>query len=201
MPCIFLDSLEQYNGAVTAVATVFIGIFTWVLAWVTSRQARLTREIIDLAREEFVSTHRPKIIVRGLEFAGGIPGGEKPIKVAFRYVNAGDTKAEITTIGSKLMHMFKPTLSSGIDFKHEKLHPPIEVKCGMHGIRLTVDELEPSDPFLLNAVAGSHKLICVGYIRYRDDNGTIRQTGFCREYDAPSNRWIPVKDDEYEYSY
>src|SRR6266496_910438 len=55
------DSLERHNGAVTAVATVFIGVFTWVLACVSGRQARLTRESIELAREEFIATHRPKI--------------------------------------------------------------------------------------------------------------------------------------------
>ena len=49
-----IDFLQTYNGAVTAVASVLIGLFTGVLARVTGRQARLTRESIDLARKEFI---------------------------------------------------------------------------------------------------------------------------------------------------
>jgi hypothetical protein len=33
-----IDFLQTYNGAVTAIATVAIGAFTWVLARVTGRQ-------------------------------------------------------------------------------------------------------------------------------------------------------------------
>jgi hypothetical protein len=39
------DGLEKYNGAITAVATIFIAIFTIVLARVTGKQARLTTSI------------------------------------------------------------------------------------------------------------------------------------------------------------
>ncbi len=58
------DWLEHHNGAVTAIATIFIAIFTIVLACVTRKQARLTKHITNLARAEFLSTHRPKIMVR-----------------------------------------------------------------------------------------------------------------------------------------
>lgn len=58
-----VDFLQTYNGAVTAFATVWIAVFTIVLAVVTGRQARLTRQAIDLNREEFISTHRPKLVV------------------------------------------------------------------------------------------------------------------------------------------
>lgn len=62
-----IDFLQTYNGAVTAVASVLIGLFTGVLARVTGRQARLTRESIDLARKEFISTRRPHVIVRFIQ--------------------------------------------------------------------------------------------------------------------------------------
>jgi hypothetical protein len=195
-----LDFLETYNGAVTAVATIFIAAFTIVLALVTGRQARLSREAIELARSEFNATHRPKIIVYGMDF-GGASDGESPIPVTFRYVNSGDSRAEITHIGTKLVLLFKPTLPSEINFEHQEMRPPIDVESGMHGFRLTVDAFDPTNKLLLSAIGGSQKLICVGYIIYRDGNGTIRQTGFCREYDPASNRWRPVKDDEYEYAY
>jgi phage terminase small subunit len=45
------------------------------------------------------------------------------------------------------------------------------------------------------------KLFCVAYIIYTDDVATIRQTGFCRQYDPETHRWTSVNDPEYEYSY
>jgi len=65
---------DDHNGAVTAVATIAIALFTIVLARVTGQQARLTRQSIDLARAEFVSTHRPRIIVRNLSTLGLLSG-------------------------------------------------------------------------------------------------------------------------------
>lgn len=59
-----LAFLDKYNGAVTAVATAFIAIFTIVLVRVTGRQARLTTAALNLARQEFVATHRPRVVLR-----------------------------------------------------------------------------------------------------------------------------------------
>jgi hypothetical protein len=44
-------------------------------------------------------------------------------------------------------------------------------------------------------------LFCIAYIVYRDDMETIRQMGFCRQYNPKTHRWIYVSDSEYEYSY
>ena len=77
-----IDWLQTYNGAVTAFATVWIAVFTLVLAFVSRRQAMLTRQSIKLATKEFVSTHRPKIIVRELLMMPNID----PIQI--RYVVA-----------------------------------------------------------------------------------------------------------------
>jgi hypothetical protein len=55
--------LNFISPAATWIATAVIGAYTIVLARVTGRQARLTRESIDLARAEFISSHRPRIVV------------------------------------------------------------------------------------------------------------------------------------------
>jgi hypothetical protein len=194
------DSLETYNGAVTAVATIFIAAFTIVLALVTGRQARLSRESIDLAREEFISTHRPKIIVYGLEFSGDLTE-DKPVPVGFRYVNSGDTNAEITGFGTTIVRIIPPALPAGLEFRPQTMEPPIEVPSGMHGFRLTIDTIGADQIASFESVMYSENVICAGYVLYRDGNGTRRQTGFCRQYDAATGRWNAVQDPEYEYSY
>jgi hypothetical protein len=53
-----LDFLEKYNGAVTAIATIFIAAFTIVLARVTGKQARLTTDAISLDKSSSRITGR-----------------------------------------------------------------------------------------------------------------------------------------------
>jgi hypothetical protein len=95
--------LQTYNGAVTAVATVFIGIFTWVLACVTGRQARLTRESIDLARQEFIASHRPLLAIR---FVTHTVDDNDRVGINFGVVNVGSSNANV--VGSSVNAEFLP---------------------------------------------------------------------------------------------
>src|SRR5208282_16065 len=56
------------SNTFTAGATAVIALFTIVLVLVTNRQARLTRESIELANKEFNTTHRPRIRVRAISY-------------------------------------------------------------------------------------------------------------------------------------
>ncbi len=191
--------LQTYNGAVTAIATVAIGFFTFSLVRVTNRQAALTRDSINLAREEFISSHRPRIMIYGLNLVSAGDDAAGPLKVSFRYVNSGDSLAKVKEFGAKMIDLFKPTMPTGIEFEVEKMDPPIEVKSGRHGFRLT--SAFDQEQFLFKSFADSYSLVCVGYIVYSDASGTDRQVGFCRKYDEESHRWLPMNDSEYEYSY
>jgi len=196
-----VDFLEKYNGAVTAVATAFIAAFTIILARVTGKQARLTREAIDLARQEFISTHRPRITIYSLAF-GGSMADANPVPISFRYVNSGDSDAKITGVGSRIFHLRAGDMLPGeIQFKHEEITPPIDVPSGMHCIKLTLDTMRPATVLAAGAKSDTEKIVCVGHVFYRDGNGTRRQSGFCREFDLATGRWIKMQDDEYEYSY
>jgi hypothetical protein len=57
--------LDAQNGAITSVATVFIAVFTIVLAVVSRRQTKIISDQLKLASDEFAVTHRPRIVVRG----------------------------------------------------------------------------------------------------------------------------------------
>lgn len=159
-----------------------------------------TKATVDLARQEFISTNRPKIIVRSLEF-GGNANGTDSIPVAFRYANSGDSPALITGFGDRVMRLSEPAIPAGLQFKHKEIDPPILVESGMHSFRLTSETITP-DEIIQAGVWGDHdKIVCLGYVLYRDHNGTRRQVGFCREFDSETGRWTVMDDDEYEYSY
>ncbi|HEX3943952.1 MAG TPA: hypothetical protein VHW69_07690 [Rhizomicrobium sp.] len=50
--------INKYNGLVIALGTIAVAAFTWTLWRTSDKQAQLTRESIDLAREAFAAEHR-----------------------------------------------------------------------------------------------------------------------------------------------
>src|ERR1700728_761515 len=103
------------SSTITAIATAAIGYFTYTLYTTSAEQSRLTRESIELARQEFVATHRPKIIVYGMEVS--LPGEDKPRHVHFRYVNAGDTDASVTSIESHIHYSKGMVVRAGLELQ------------------------------------------------------------------------------------
>ena len=97
-----IDFLQTYNGAVTAAATVFIAIFTIVLALVSRRQARLTRASIDLASKEFIASHRPIIRIKRITPPQTLVPDER-LQLTVEAVNVGDTQALIFEMGNRCL--------------------------------------------------------------------------------------------------
>lgn len=93
-----LTFLDKDSGAITALATVAIAGFTLTLWRATTEQGRLAQKSIDLARDEFQSTHRPRIRIKHLFLESDIWQGE-PIVVTLVCVNCGTTDAVLHEIG------------------------------------------------------------------------------------------------------
>jgi hypothetical protein len=47
---------------------------------------------------------------------------------------------------------------------------------------------------------GMTKIVCVGYFTYKDDFGSVRNSGFARQYDLARRRWSTLADPDYEYA-
>jgi hypothetical protein len=195
----FTELLFWATCALSVIALFQLFVFGWQGIQL-KRSVSAAKEATELGNKEFISTHRPKIIVYDLVFSGDLTE-EKPIPISFRYVNAGDSDAKITGFGTHIVRLAEAELPSGIEFYHQEIMPPIEVPSGMHGFRLTPDTIDPENIVTLGEVMDTDRLFCIGYVLYRDGNGTRRQMGFCRQFDSTVARWITVKDDEYEYSY
>ena len=57
---------RPYNGAITALATGAIGVFTFVLVIVTRRQAILTKKSINISERALIDLERPFIVVENI---------------------------------------------------------------------------------------------------------------------------------------
>jgi hypothetical protein len=192
--------LQTYNGAVTAVATVFIGAFTWVLACVTGRQARLTRRSIDLAREEFIATHRPKVILHTIEFRR-IPGDDAVDRIGASILcfNKGTTVAKRVEV--------RGTIIAGANIVVDVPRPVIKVfENVLSGQKLwfEVKSEWPIREIVPRQQSNLGSFHCVGTIVYFDQSETRRETGYCFVIPtvvAGGERWERAKGNEYNYAY
>lgn len=66
-----------------------------------------------------------------------------------------------------------------------------EAECkGLHFARIA-GQIRP--------VGITRPIYFTGYVRYADALGRERETGFCRNLEVGTNRWVRVKKSEYEY--
>jgi hypothetical protein len=179
-------------GVGTAIVLVFQSLF---LGWTVY----LTTGAINLARAEFVATHRPKITAGRFDVSFPLEeGGFPQAPVHFYIANEGEGRAFVTGVGTKIIHSDKQALEPNVEFIYQEITPPIQMKAGEFVLRMTVDKIRPGD---LNFSDRGTMVVCVGYIKYKDGNGTLRQTGFCRMCNSATQRWIKIDDQDYEYTY
>jgi len=201
------ESIANYTGwlavltGLLAFATIGMGAATIGLYVAGERQLRL-------ARDEFLSTHRPKIRIKHFWLGNDIWHGE-PITVNLTCVNNGTTEAILGAIGIKYF-----VIKEG---KSLPIEPDIPTIINLSGARLPCGFNWPIKGININRILtpeenadiqqGRFKLYCVGYINYLDASGRMRITGFCRVLTFPQDtlahagncRFRVFDDPDYEY--
>jgi hypothetical protein len=184
-----IDFLQTYNGAVTAAATVFIAVFTIVLAIVSRRQARLTRASIDLANKEFIASHRPRIRVRRITPIGGLLLPNTQLNFLVEAANIGDTKATVVEVGMDVYVAGEPF--NAVPRPYPNFPPLIAGK----EVRMTITTLRALSEAQIDAIeVGTSEWRLLGIINYADDNGVMRSTSLARVYNRAMGRFIPVTE-------
>lgn len=189
--------LQTYNAAVTAVATFAIGVFTALLVWVTNRQARLTRDSIELANKEFLATHRPRIIVRFIQ--GPFQDEDGLDFVWITLVNKGETDGTIVAVGRDLARRKGRGcwLPPGVSIEPRSFTPTTLASGDRLVIKATAHSPMGEEQIFDEAFQPS-ELCAVGCIQYRDGNERLLETGFLRTYDGQRN-FLPSDNPEDEY--
>ena len=184
---------------ITALATIFLGAFTLTL-WLTSdEQARLTRKSIDLAREEFISTHRPKIILREA-FIGTFTEGTS-IAVFFQLANIGETLGKIVLSEIRAEVVRK-------DSHRLLLHPSLNTQAQLGIIQLAPGQAQlfkldtencpkwNAELFQMKDGTRIAVIHIVGQLIYTDEfDGIRRRTAFRRELAPERQRFYRLLDE------
>lgn len=190
--------LVKLTGVLAGIGFLQLIVFAWQGIQLR-RAVTVTKEATNLAKQEFTATHRPKVIVHGMDVK--LAGDGELRRVNFRYVNAGDTDAFVTSISSRILWTKHSMVPADIEFtRHDVIKDPILVPSGKNGFAITPDEV--NFVTLVRSGRGGHDTAyCVGVIVYRDTNDIERRTGFCRRYDSERERWLKAEDEDHEYSY
>jgi len=167
-----------------AEGTVVLALFTGVLAVASIIQGIFINKQIKLARDEFNSTHRPRIRVKHLWLNEPIEIG-KNIRINIVIVNSGDTVATdihgriaISVLTSIDYLPAKPNFANGVSFG-------VEPNAIRSGLTIEFDKID-----MATMLTGEHiskigasmmDLFCFGDIEYLDSDRRVRKTAFCRE--------------------
>ena len=176
----FLWFIDPAN--LTAISTAGIFIFTVVLAVVGVVQSRLTRDAIKVARDEFTSTHRPKIRIKHVWLTEPLEAN-KPVMIQIASVNTGSVDA----------HVYGYGIATHVVLKHR--YPPNDPFIGgrviaisstvKSGITITNEPLEAgtvSPVDIADIRGGRSELYCFAYVEYLEPSGqpSPRKTSCCR---------------------
>jgi hypothetical protein len=188
---------DEHNAAFGALATIVIAVF---LVKVTNKQARLTQQTIDLARDEFIATHRPRVIVRFIA-TSFLDSGHRSIDVHVANIGAGP--ATIQELGCGLARRRGNNwLTRGVTGDPEAINPVVLLKSGERYVFEKAASIIYGDAEIFDEADVGNRAIntcAFGVIRYSDENGVERETGFFRIYDASSEKFIPSQDQGEEY--
>jgi hypothetical protein len=165
----------------TAAATIILALCTFVLASATSRQ-------VQLARQEFIATNRPRLRVRRFELHQ-IPNDDR-MNVSFSIVNVGNSEAILNESGGNIDIVPPSVIPMPI---YEGLTQVIDPKVFAPGTR-------DCGSILARPMRGQGAIIRVyGFLSYADGLGNIRTTAFCRKWNNGSQRFQAMNDPDCEY--
>lgn len=207
------EAIARYNWwltlftAILAASTVVLGLATIGLYFAGRNQLRLIQA-------EFVTTHRPRLIVRHVTLAADVSpidtvillGHDADANGGLSIVNIGGSDAHIIRAVYRI-YFSKDRLSARSPL-YERASVLLEggtvIKRGeskVVEIWGKVDFGPPDDTGLRDIrqfETEGWRVYVIGEIRYRDEGGADHFMGFCRRRQS-NGRFRPVKSPDYEY--
>jgi hypothetical protein len=178
------ETPQEQSEETTADWTIVLGIFTGVLALISGIQGYLIYRQVNLGRDEFISSHRPKLRMRLLRIDP--PEAGKPFKIYFTLANIGDTKAEIKKVDVTIN-----TVSQMITGEFEVTLPVGDIILAGDSVDLIGESAVKFTWGTPGKNWAEGRVSIVGTITYSDDMGINRRTGFYRECSSVNRFNIP----------
>lgn len=184
----------------------------------TMKAATAARDSADTAQRTYIASHRPKLTIRFVMLINEIAeAGDMQMSGSFQVFNVGDSAAKIRASYSEVIFGDSlPPRSTSYSESMGELSGEIELLSGQSQTisfptgeprRLEQDERMAIRRRLADARTNPitatnwpwNNLFVVGWIKYVDESGKTRKTGFCRKYDFLTKRFAVCNDYDYEY--
>ena len=191
---------------VLAIATIALASIAGIQVGMFWKQLKLMKKGVDdgalmakTAREAFIATHRPKLIVR--RFATQDRGGdEHSVDMACELVNIGESLATVVWLSVRMWNHptslplpgdppYSPAVAHSLLITNGTLVqlPSLRVE-GFHFDSGWQEETGEKGSWLI-----------LGYAEYKDINEKIRRTAFLRRYNPQANSFDIIPHPDYEY--
>ena len=182
-----VDFFDEHGEAVVAAFTAVLAVFTGRLWISTEKLWKSANETAELARKEFISTHRPQIRIRRIFPITPFAANAAP-QIRILAANIGTTDATVFEIGWDIY--------TDMDAIPEATPTPNPAPWKIPpGKQASIDIVAPN-PLTGEQAAYAREgwIFIVGIINYWDDQGAVRATSFARQFSTRRNRFIPVDD-------
>lgn len=191
------DPINLFTGVLALLTLFLVGFGGW--------QAWLTRKSIDLARDEFNTTHRPKIDICLIRLDRIMPGTD--LLITWCAANNGDAPARIFDSNASIMFGREP-LPAVPEYDARRADMNGEGKwigpgvVGTSNKRFAVANWDwfsyEKDQQL--STPNAIDLFFFGYALYEARDGQKRSVAFCRRYNYVTKRFDTVRDPNYEHA-
>ncbi len=196
-----LQFINSHWEIISGTATLLVLILQAILIW---RQSKIADKQTTLELLNFTATHRAKVIVRRVSLDKGSIEFPTPVsriwKIQYVIANTGASEAKITE-GNATAKIIKGELPAIPDLDDTKdIASGIKLKSGYNPSMIVILERDQIDYVRKCSMTNEPgSLYFFGYVQYEDGAGVVRRTAFCRRYNAITERFKPVTDDDYEY--
>jgi hypothetical protein len=184
-------------GTKLKITDSLLALFTLLLVLIGAWQGYKLKRTVDLAREEFIATHRPKIKIHAVEVRRTEVGENVFLGASILAFNIGESVAKNVEVRGQIF--MGPNFALDVARPIVKTIP--EVSSGQK-LRAEIN----SDCQVSYAAAARRTGVifyCIGWIAYWDESGQRRETGFCfqPEFSNEGDRWVSANKPEYDYDY
>jgi hypothetical protein len=208
-----IEIANWLSPALTALATIAIGYFTWTIWHSGEDTTKLVKKQADIAEAQHLAEHRPHLRVRHV-FLGTpqvplhSPNINSEISGGLVVVNVGGTKAKI--VDSRYLIHFARTqnglpMHSPLDDSWTEIFARNSSDLGIGESRsfgivgnVSVEPIETARSTFISFGNNEWTVYVMGQIQYQDDGENDRFMGFCRRWSG-NGTFEAVPDPDYEY--
>ena len=209
-PARILNFLDSNGPIIMVIATIIMTVFTALLVYLAWKQHRLNKVFLKVSTSFFYMANRPRLRIRHVK-SPNVPTMNRPAlsldperfrrpgpKGYFEVINIGGSVAMPTQmyIGLKRTN----AVDSAIKLLWKDM-PPVEIGIGERYKIILPEQRWPTQILIESSHRALNNLRFFGGIRYKDAEGAMWETGFCRKYDFGRGGFIKEVDNNYEYEY